>query len=111
MLEGLPVNGEIVAVGGFPRQERARVMFAELAPREDLQRWYTALARLPGADSAAQFVPHVTLARSRRGLAVPRIEGLIGMTLELTAPALYESVNTARGVCYRLVEADSGSAG
>jgi len=107
-LDGTPTSAVVVAVSGFPRPERAAVVFAELAAGPELPRWHEQLAILPGVDAPGRFVPHVTLARSRRNLVVPRLQALEGMSLQLAAPALYESVPAARGVRYRQVPDASG---
>lgn len=99
-LQSVPLTCEVVGLGGFPRARRAKVIFAELEARDELLRWAETLA-------TTGFVPHVTVARARRGVGVPRLDGLRGLALDLMPPALYESVSVPGGVRYRQVRAAS----
>jgi hypothetical protein len=46
-------------------------------------------------------VPHITLGRSREGVVVPETTGLEGLSVQLLAPAAYESRTLPEGARYR----------
>ena len=97
-LGGVSTCSKVLEFGGFPATARARVVFARLESNDAQRRW---------AGENDQFVPHVSIARARRGVPVPGSGGVAGIELELAAPALYESVSVADGVRYRRVGVES----
>jgi 2'-5' RNA ligase len=104
-LDAVRLRCRVEALGGFPRSERAKVVAAIMEPCATLTRWSNALASLPGADPENAFIPHITVARSRRPVAMSPVAGLEGLSLDLLAPALYESVSTPDGIRYANVTA------
>ena len=97
-LGGVASRARVLGFGGFPDPARARVVFARLEVSDEQQGW---------AGGNDEFVPHISIARARRGVPVPGSDGVAGIELELAAPALYESVSVADGVRYRKLSADS----
>jgi 2'-5' RNA ligase len=100
-------------IGAFERRGQAETVWAGVAPHEPLKSLHkkidAALARVGVAPDERAYLPHITLARLRRG------SGHVGNLLEqsgaLASPpfpvadfALYESTLTPEGAVYSIVE-------
>ena len=130
-LDGHALRCTTGPVTGFPRPARARVIAVGLEPASPLVAWADALSGLnpapelgtgsgPGPETVPEpgpemehrpFVPHVTVARIRGAMRVPKLDDLAGLELTLEAPSLFESVPVNGGVRYQRVDPEpSGSA-
>lgn len=102
-LDGHGTRASATAFVGLPRRDHATVAAAELAPDPRWLAWRDALvARLAesvGADTRA-LRPHVTVARRRRGCALPRQPLDRPVTLLLGAPRLLRSETGPSGARY-----------
>jgi 2'-5' RNA ligase len=77
------------------------MLAVELEPGPQLAAWHAQLCRAwPVAAPERTYRPHVTLARSRRPLAMPEVDCPVS-TLALDAPRLYESLTLPTGASYR----------
>jgi 2'-5' RNA ligase len=105
-LDGVVTTATVAEVTGYPRPERARAVVARLQVDERLHRWHEELVReWPTDEPLRAFDPHITLARARRPITVPRSEALEGLALELQAPAAYLSDTRAEGARYTRLQA------
>jgi len=105
-------SATVVEVTGYPTKARARALVVRLSVDPVLEGWRRELvSRWPTDEKVHDFEPHVTLARSRRPIAVesavPVVGSLVGMDISLCAPAVYVSDTRPEGARYtRLGEAD-----
>lgn len=102
-LSGTPLSVHVAAVTGLPKPGRASVVVALLDVPEVMYEWRRRLAASFGPEPK-RFTPHVTVGRLRPRRAVVVDDGIAGMPLQLSAPALYQSVTIDGGACYRRVK-------
>jgi 2'-5' RNA ligase len=100
-LDGCATGASVLEVTGYPKKRRARAIVARVDADPVLGDWYQELlACWPGDREALGFDPHVTLALSRRGVAVPDLPALVGLELKLLPPAAYLSETLPDGARY-----------
>ena len=105
-LAGLPTQATVEKFGGFPTDNRARVVVAQLQVDPLLFAWCDQLrSALSSTNGRKAFAPHVTVARSRTGIAVPLQPTAGNFNLPLGEPALYRSRTLAEGARYEPVAA------
>jgi 2'-5' RNA ligase len=111
ILDGRVTEATVLEMAGFPRRRRARTVVARLSADPLLTDWHHALAATwPTEESNRSFDAHITLARSRRGVAVPDAPSLAGLELTLLPPAAYVSETMPEGARYTPLS-DGPSAG
>jgi 2'-5' RNA ligase len=101
-LGGKPIRSRVRSVTGFPAASCARTVVALLDEPPEWQVWHdTLVASWPTKAAERGYVPHITLGRSREGVVVPETTGLEGLSVQLLAPAAYESRTLPEGARYR----------
>lgn len=104
----LALNG----IGHFDRRGRPEAVWAGVAPHEPLQRLHNkvdqALARIGIAPEQRAYLPHITLARLKRGSGpvgnlLEQSGGLTSAPFEVDRFALFESNLTPDGAVYSTV--------
>ena len=108
-LEGPAPICQVTGLQGYPRATSARALVAELRPEPTLTNWNTWLrAQTPSNDDTArEFAPHITVARTRNGVSLPAHEGVAGIPVALSKPGLYRSVTKPEGATYQRLESRS----
>ena len=107
-LGGKPVRSRVRSVTGFPAASRARTVVALLDEPPEWQVWHDALvASWPTKAAERQFLPHITLGRSRDGVVVPETTGLEALSVQLLPPSAYESRTLPEGACYRRLDGET----
>ncbi|TNF84936.1 MAG: RNA 2',3'-cyclic phosphodiesterase [Gammaproteobacteria bacterium] len=102
-----------LALVGFPNGRNATAVAVQLEVPERVYAWQQALAQAwpanvqSGRQRQRAFVPHVTLARSKRGIRLAQ-QALAGITLELEAPQAYLSETLPEGARYRALDTALG---
>jgi len=100
-LEGKETRARLLELTGFPKTERARAVVARLAVDPVLMAWNEQLSDSWQTEEwNRKFDPHVTLARSRRGVQLSKLEPLPGIEIELCPPAAYLSRTLPGGALY-----------
>jgi len=107
LVEGLPATGistRVLALTGFPKPARARVLVARLDdPDGQLLHWHGMLARRWPTGETRRFDPHATLARSRSPVRLPVLPEIGDLAVALEPPAAYVSETLPEGARYRLL--------
>jgi 2'-5' RNA ligase len=107
-----PIDMSITGVGWFD-QRGGGTLFARVGPREQLAALHAKVDRaLSGVGLEPEgraYLPHITLARGRRGAAPPhpwleRHAGLSGVLANVGAFALMESTLSRSGAMYETIE-------
>jgi 2'-5' RNA ligase len=94
-----PLRCELMAITGLPQPSRAAVLVAELHPHRVLTSWRVGLTERVGP-ADRPFLPHVTLARSRRPRSVTVQPVASRIYIQLRPPALYLSETLSGGARY-----------
>jgi 2'-5' RNA ligase len=106
---GFPLR--TAGIGGFPRPERARILWLGFAAQPALAALAERLQRNLRAGGftfdGKPFLPHLTLARFREPLDLGRISWpvLESAAFEVQGISLFQSVPTSQGMRYRLLGA------
>lgn len=101
-LAGHPLEVEATGFIGLPGAAHALVVAVEVAEHPQLAAWANQLAQRFGPADRS-FLPHVTVARSRRPLRFLRRELALPLPIRLEAPALYRSHLGRAGARYERV--------
>lgn len=99
-LAGHELSAAVLRFVGFPQQERARLVAAELAAQPRLQAWAAQLDAELGS-GGRPFRPHVTVARLARPRSLQQAVCREPLALALAPPRLYRSVKVPGGVRYQ----------
>lgn len=100
-------------IGHFERRGQPEAVWAGVAPHEPLQRLHNkvdqAIARVGIAPEQRAYLPHITLARLKRGagpvgMMLEQSGGLASPPFEVDHFALFESRLTPEGAVYTIVE-------
>ena len=106
--ERLPATGistRVLAVTGFPKPARARVLVARLDDAHgELVRWHEMLAQQWPTGETRRFDPHATLARSRSPVPLPSLPEITDLAVALEPPAAYVSETLPEGARYRRLD-------
>lgn len=87
-----PTTARLTAIGGFPDDRNARVLWAAVEEDGTLRRLAEALRDLPGDPPTRPFVPHCTLARCEPPIRLPApLPAVPGEPFRVDAVVLYRS--------------------
>ena len=108
-----PFEIALAGIGAFERRGQAETIWAGITPQEPLKSLHkkvdAALARVGVPPDERAYLPHITLARLKRGSGhvgnlLEQSGGLASPPFEVTGFALFESTLTPEGAVYSIVE-------
>jgi 2'-5' RNA ligase len=108
-----PFRIALAGIGAFERRGQAETIWAGVAPHEPLKSLHkkvdAALGRVGVPPDERAYLPHITLARLKRGSGhvgnlLERSGGLTSPSFDVADFALFESTLTPEGAVYSIVE-------